>query len=107
MSYEFNLPRIPSQSENYQNHVVEKIRRMEQLVNPDEQLFVYCDASHERIRVQTIQFTDGSVILVHGEDSEGNPASVISTSFALELLCKIVKAKPEAKRAPIGFDGLK
>jgi hypothetical protein len=100
----FEMPVIPSQSESYQKLVIEKIRSLEASVPKDRELQIHCVHGHDEIRVSRLQFTDGAIIIVHGLDKENNPTYLVSTSFVLEMSCKMVKKGPQETKTTIGFD---
>jgi len=104
----FRMPeiKIPSFSESFMTAAVEKIRAMEASLKPDQNLSVVCyTASREEITVAQLQFTHGMVIVVHGYDPGGNPTYIVSSAFALQLVCRITKAEVGAKKKPpIGFE---
>lgn len=101
---QFEMPYIPSHSESYQNIVIEHICKLEKEVPAEHELQVFASVAGEYVRARRLQFTDGAIVIVHGFDNAGNPTFVMSPSFALELVCKIIKIEPEAKRMKIGFD---
>ena len=98
------MGRIPSMSENFTDAVVEKIKTIEGNLKPDEVLNVYCETPDGRMRVGSLQFTNAPVVLVYGMDDHDVATCLISTSFALELVCKVTKGNPNQKKIPIGFD---
>jgi hypothetical protein len=103
----FNMPQFelpPSFSESYTKAVIEKIRTIEGNLKPDQALAVYCQTAEGRMRVLSLQFTGGAVIFALGLDDENGECCHISTSFALQLTCKVTKVAPDSKKAPIGFD---
>jgi hypothetical protein len=101
---ELKMPYIPSPSERYQEDVIEKLRAIERGLPAEHELQISAYVGGENIRVQRLQFTDSAVVVVHGIDESENAAYIMSTSFALELICKVVKTKPKTRRSTIGFD---
>ena len=102
------ISQVPASAGSYAQAVMEKIREMESVLEAGQELAVYCDADGGAFRVDRLQFTDGLVIVVHGLDDEGNATYLISTSYTLELTCKVMRveegAEVEGRFAPIIFE---
>ena len=96
--------RMVSMSESYIDAVTTKIRSIEGNLKPDQALTLFAETAEGRVRVFSLQFTSSPVVFVLGLDDEDNETCLISTSFALQMVCKITKADVGQKRAPIGFD---
>src|SRR5579862_6581398 len=95
MEKQFRVPLVknaqaPVSAGSYAQAIMEKIREMESALEAGQELVVYCDADGGAFRVDRLQFTDSALIVVHGRDEEGNGTYFISTSYALELTCKVM-----------------
>jgi len=113
MEKQFRVPLVknaqaPVSAGSYAQAIMERIREMESALEAGQELVVYCDADGGAFRVDRLQFTDSALIVVHGRDEEGNGTYFISTSYALELTCKVMivaeGAESEGKFAPIIFE---
>ena len=116
MEKQFRVPQVkssqaPVSAGSYAQAIMERIREMESALEAGQELVVYCDADGGAFRVDRLQFTDSALIVVHGRDEEGNATYFISTSYALELTCKVMSvvqgeegAEPEARFTPIIFE---
>ena len=103
----FKMPEIniPSLSESFMDTVIDKVRKMEASLTPEQSLSVVSyTATGEAITVARLQFTNGMLIVVHGYDANGNPTYVMSSVFALQLVCRITRIKAGQKKSPpVGF----
>jgi hypothetical protein len=98
------IPKFQSFSETIAELVQESVQAIEADLKPDESLVVYCETpSGERVRALKFEFTGGPLVIVHGFDPHGERTYVIVHAFSFQMVCKVVKAKPEAKKTPIGF----
>ncbi len=79
------------------------MRGLENGVKDGHELQDYFGAAGEKIRALRLQATGGTVLCVEGEDDEKNPTCLLSSAFAVQIICKIVKLKPRTKRIKIGF----
>ncbi len=113
MEKQFRVPQVkssqaPVSAGSYAHAIMEKIREMESALEAGQELVVYCDADGGAFRVDRLQFTDSALIVVHGQDEEGNGTYFISTSYALELTCKVMSvaegAELDGKFVPIIFE---
>jgi hypothetical protein len=84
--------------------VLHHVRKIEAGLKPDETLLVYCATTGgEKIRALNIQFTDGPLVLVHGQDDGQQFTTVMMHAFSFQMICKVVKSQPDVKKNPIGF----
>ena len=89
----------------YAHAVVGKIREMEVALEPGQALMVLCEAPGGIMRVERVEFTNSSLIVVHGKDGNDNPTIHITTSFALELTCRVVSVEEGSMRESVEFEG--
>jgi hypothetical protein len=113
MEKQFRIPQVtssqaPISAGSYAQAIMEKIREMESALEAEQELVVYCRADGGAFRVDRLQFTDSALIVVHGRNEDGSATYFISTSYALELTCKVMSvaegAGSERRFAPIIFE---
>jgi hypothetical protein len=113
MEKQFRVPQVknsqaPISAGSYAQAIMEKIREMESALEAGQDLVVYCHADGGALRVDRLQFTDSALIVVHGYSEDRSATYFISTSYALELTCKVMSAGEgagsEQRFAPIIFE---
>jgi hypothetical protein len=91
------------QAEKVQAAIVDHIRQRQEGLEDDQQLLVYCETEHERIRVLEIVVPNHHAVIFNGVDDDGNSASLIVTVNNVKITSKVVRVPPPDKPSRIGF----
>jgi len=77
---------------------------MKRGLEDDEEIAVFYETSKETVRVDRIKMACNSVLILAGEDMEGNRTAVAGHFKSMNLIYKKVKLGDKKQRTPIGFD---
>lgn len=89
--------------ENTCSVILGQIQAMQKALKEDEELVVLLHNGLETIRVLEIYIPSWNVAVLTGMDSERNLTRVIAPSENLQLICKVMKARPEAKPVKVAL----
>jgi hypothetical protein len=83
--------------------ILAQIQAMQKALKEDEELVVLLASGLETMRVMEIYVPSWSVAVLTGIDTERNLTRVIAPVERLELICKVMKAKPGAKAVRVNL----
>jgi hypothetical protein len=91
------------QAESVQAALVGHIRHLQEGLEEDQQLLVYCETGFERIQVRQVVLPNHHTVILDGVDDEGNTASLLVTLNNVKITCKVMRVPPPDKPYRIGF----
>lgn len=91
------------QAASIQAAIIRHIQDQQNQLGPGEELLVLCFWGPEVIRVRQVSLPNWHVLILSGEDGDGNPTSFIMNMQTAQLVCKVVKVEPHRKPTRIGF----
>jgi hypothetical protein len=83
--------------------IVSELQAMQKALKEEQELVVMVNTGSEFLRVSDIYLPSGQVLVLSGFDAERNVTRVISPANALQLVCKVMKVKPETKPSRVNF----
>ena len=105
------LPEIPKieikdykLADTFYDRLRQHIEGTQNQLKKDEQLVLYYyNQTGERILVTDMGYHNPNLIILYGQDSNGNECSVIAHMQSVQLVVKILKLENKAERRTIGF----
>ena len=96
-------PSAPAQPESPAAVMLGQIQAMQRACKEDEELVVLFRSGPETIRVLEIIVPSWQVLVLGGLDEAKNTTRVVSAPEGVQLVCKVMKIRPPAKPARVGF----
>lgn len=96
-------PPAPAQPDSLAGIIVGQIHAMQRACKEDEELVVLCRSGSENIRVLEVIVPAWPVMVFSGLDEAENTARVIAAAENVQLVCKVMKAKPSQKPIRVNF----
>jgi hypothetical protein len=69
----------------------------------DEEIAIFYETGKETIRVSHLKMASNSVLILTGEDENGNGTAVAGYFKSMQLIYKKLKLGEKKERTPIGF----
>ncbi len=90
-------------NDNLGQLIFSELQTMQKALKEDQELMVTVNTGSESLRVQDIYLPSGQLLVLTGFDAERTITRVISPAASLQLVCKVIKVKPETKPARVNF----
>jgi hypothetical protein len=90
-------------ADNLGQVIVSELQAMQKALKEEQELVVMVNAGSETLRVCDIYLPSGQLLVLTGFDADRNVTRVISPASALQLVCKVMKVKPETKPSRVNF----
>jgi hypothetical protein len=91
-------PAGPAAPENICATILGQVQAMQNALKDDQELVVLVYTGAETIRVLEVFAPSWRVIVLTGVDSNKNITRIVSPIDSTQLVCKVMKAQPPAKR---------
>ncbi|MEO7144908.1 MAG: hypothetical protein ABI165_15530 [Bryobacteraceae bacterium] len=92
-----------AQAETVSAIVLGQVQAMQKALKEGEELVVLCYAGAETMRVLEFFVPAWSVVVLTGIDPQRNITRIVSPIESLQLVCKVMKAAPDAKPIQLRF----
>lgn len=96
---------IESHSRRFYDRIQEQVSELQQAAGENEQVIILADTAGETVAIHSIGYRHPDLLLLYGNDRDGNSCVVIAHNHAVQLLVKTQKVEPHTERRPIGFVG--
>ena len=83
--------------------IVAELQAMQKALKDDQELVVTVSTGLDTLRVSDVYLPSGQLLVLSGYDVDRNVTRVISPAASLQLVCKVMKVKPDTKPARVNF----
>jgi hypothetical protein len=93
----FEKPSAPTQGDSLGATIVAQLQAMQKPLKEDEELVVLCNTGVEMLRILELFVPSWKVAVLIGIDTSKVVTRVVTPFESLQLVCKVMKAMPQAK----------
>jgi hypothetical protein len=90
-------------ADNLGQVMVSELQAMQKALKEEQELVVLVNTGQETLRVVDIYLPSGQLLVLTGFDADRNVTRVIGPAASLQLICKVMKVKPDTKPARVNF----
>lgn len=90
-------------AENIGQLIVSELQAMQKALKDEQEMIVTVNTGAEALRVVDIYVPSAQLLVFTGFDAERNLTRVISPAGSLQIVCKVMKVKPDSKPTRVNF----